>query len=264
MTLNELKKPYEKNYDKKLDEYNCYEIAEMYLASSSNIEKDKYISYLICKTWNLISKIHRLNSSVLSFEECYDIFIQTLQYVINSHPWTNKDNSLYGDDKAFEKAMSVTIQSRRKNYLKAKFTQKRVLNINNISLEGLEEDFQEGYFSSYNEDFSELCIPEVENQIAIYFKQKKYIAAFILDAIMFYNIYDCDSNFDIRKLRKYLRHIDNNFCKYFAKKYSLNEKEVIHSLSYFKDKNQSELDTKIALAFINLKQNESIKSILNR
>ena len=81
---------------------------------------------------------------------------------------------------------------------------------------------------------------------------------------MFYNIYDSDSNFDIRKLRKYLRHIDNNFCKYFAKKYSLNEKEVIHSLSYFKDKNQSELDTKIALAFINLKQNESIKSILNR
>ena len=265
MTLNELKEPYESNRDKKLDKYSCTEVADKYLSSSSVMEKNSCISYLICESWNLLNKIYyQNNNNILSIEECYDIYIQTLHYVLSTHPWTKEESSLHEDDKAFEKAMAITIQSRRKNFLAAKFRQKRVANTGSISLDGLEEDFQDGFFSPHEDDYSEMEMPLVNQRIKKLFEEKKYLASFILEAILYNNVFTDEHELDMRKLRKYLRNIDHEFCRYFTDKYKLNLEEVEHSLIYFKDNPQDKLDAKIQYAFIILKNDDIIKQILNR
>ena len=261
MTSNELKKPYERLYNSKLDKYTCTEVAELYLSSSSIMEKNEYISYLVCNSWNLLQKIYYTNNNnILTVEECYDIFIQTLHYVIKSHAWTRPDSSLHNDKKAFEKAMAITIQSRRKNYLKAKFTQKRIVNNGNLSLDSLEEDFQDGYFSNYEDDYSGTSIEKINREIS----RKNYLAAFLLEAILYNNIFTDDHELDMRKLRKHIRHIDDGFCEFFAAKHGLNINEVKHSLDYFKNSSQDKLDKKIQNAFIILRRDDIIKQILEK
>lgn len=267
MTLNELKEPFERNIKSSkyaLDKYNCNDVVELYLSSSTIYDKNIYISFLILKAWNLLQKIYYTNNSInLTCEECYDIFIQTLNYVISKHVWDNVESSLYKDPEAFMKAMAITIQCRKKNYVNAKFKFKRVANNNYLSLDSLQEDFSEGFFTPYEERYEDIFDSLIEERIKNYFNKKKYLASFILEGILYNNIFDSNNRLDDRKLRKYLRHIDNNFCKYFASKYELNEKEVLHSLNYFKNDTQDKLDKKIQYSFITLKHDDIIKQILN-
>lgn len=262
MTLSELKEPYSRIFDKKLDRYTCTEVADMYLSSSSDVEKNKYISYLICKSWNNLSNIYYKNNKTnLSAEECYDIFIQTLNYVISSHAWTREDSSLNGDNKAFEKAMAITIVNRKKNYVNSKFRQKRFANFKTSSLDLLEEDFTDGYFSrSYDNHNEDYIIKVVNNKITIYFKKKHYLAAFILDAIIFDNVFDEYGNFSIKKLKKYIRQIDEKFCKNFTNKYGLNYNEVKNSLKYFED--DIKLENKIKYSLNILQCDEDIENLI--
>lgn len=267
MTLSELKEPFEQNIKLskyELDKYSCNDIVSLYLSSSIMQDKNVYISYLIVKSWNLLQKIYYVNNNAnLSCEECYDIFIQTLNYVISKHVWDNEDSSLFEDPNAFLKAMAITIQCRKKNFINAKFKYKRVANNNYLSLDSLQEDFQEGFFTPYEETYDELVDSIIEKRIKYYFEKKKYISAFILEGILFYNLFDDNNDLDIKKLRKYLRHLDNNFCTYFSTKYLLNEKEVLHSLNYFKYDTQDKLDKKIQQSFITLKNDDIISKILN-
>lgn len=265
MTLNEIKEPFERIDKKTLDEYGCNKVVELYLSSFSDIEKNRYISYLICKSWNLVNNIYYKNNKMkLTSEECYDIFIQALQYVISNHVWTNEESTLYQDEDAFMKAMAITIESRKKNYIHSKFRQKRVANMMSYSLDSLEEDFQEGYFSQAEPENYDIITEQVEKRIKFYFGRKHYLAAFILEAIIFNNVFTSENELDDRKLRKILRNIDENFCKKFAEKYSLNVNEVKHSLVYFSQDNQEKLDAKIRYAFLLLKQDDIIKQILDR
>lgn len=267
MTLSELKKPFETSIETckyELDKYNCNEVVNLYLSSSTVYDKNIYISYLILKSWNLLQNIYYKNNiTSLSSEECYDIFIQTLNYVVSKHVWDNKESSLYNDPEAFMKAMAITIQCRKKNFVNAKFKYKRVANNNYLSLDSLQEDFSEGFFTPYEDKYEDLFDSMVEERIKYYFTKKKYLASFILEGILYNNIFNSDNELDIRKLRKYLRHIDVNFCRYFSNKYRLNSKEVEHSLSYFKNDTQDKLDKKIQYSFITLKHDDIIKQILN-
>ena len=217
MTLNDLKAQYEQINTDELDKYGCNEVADRYLSSSSITEKNECISYLVRRSWNLLQKIYyQNNNNILTAEDCYDIFIQTLHYVIKMHVWTNPNSTLYNDDKAFIKAMAITIQSRRKNFLKAKYRQKRIVNSTNFSLDSMEEDFQEGYFSSYEDKYFDTSTNKINRKIKELFERKDYVTSFILEAIMYNDIFNEDHEFDIRKLRKYLRNIDDNFCIFFV------------------------------------------------
>lgn len=267
MTLSELKEPFEKSIKAskyKLDKYSCNDIVSLYLSSSTTYDKNIYISYLVLKSWNLLQKIYYVNNTTsLSCEECYDIFIQTLSYVVSKHVWDNEESSLYQDPEAFMKAMAITIQCRKKNFVNAKFKYKRVANNNHLSLDGLQEGYSEGFFTPYEERYEELFESLVGERIKYYFDKKRYLASFLLEGILYNNIFDSDNRLDERKLRKYLRHIDNNFCSYFAHKYGLNEQEVLHSLKYFIDDTQDKLDKKIKYSFMTLKHDDIIKQILD-
>lgn len=267
MTLSELKEPFENNYKinkTKLDKYSCNEIAELYLSSSSLEDKNAYTSFLLCNAWNLLQRIYYVgNNAKLSCEECYDIFIQTFQYVIENHVWDNPNSTLYKDENAFMKAMAVTIQCRKKNYIESKFKQKRIINNNIISLDSLYDDYVDGYFTQTEEPEYNISDYILEEKIHYYFINKCYLTAFILDGILYNNVYDEHNNLDLRKLRKYLRNINDDFCKYFSYKYNLVFDEVKNSLVTFDSDNQALFDKKINTSFITLRNDDTIKQILD-
>lgn len=265
LTLNELKSPYEtlvKVNKIDLKSIEPQDIVDKYYEDEEH--RDLYISILVCKSWNSLQSLYyKHNEFKLSAEECYDIFIQTLYYVVKSRAWKKEDSTLFEDENAFLKAMNVTIGCRKKNYVHAQHRQKRVANYNSLSLDGVSEECSEGYFTPYEDN---VCLEEnnINNTITFYFKKKDYITAFILESIINFNVFTIDNDLDIRKLRKYLRHLDLDFCHLFSKKYKLNEKEVIHSLTYFKELPQNKLDENIEKSFTKLRKNDIIKKVVKQ
>lgn len=264
MTLGELKEPYEEllkacKFD--IDKYSSIEIANKYLECKES-EKDLYISALICKSWTVLQYLfYKNNTNLLSAEECYDIFIQTLYYVLKMQVWNDENNSLYQDKDGFVKAMSIAAQCRKKNYLHAQHRQKRLVNYNALSLEGIGEDCSDGYFTKYEEKYN-LEEDKLSTVIRNYFKKKDYVTAFVLEGILNFNLYTIETDFDIRKLRKYLRHINDSFCKLFSFKYNVSLEEVLHSRIYFEGLTQEKLDESIDKSISKLKNNKTIRQMV--
>lgn len=264
MTFKELKQPF-LNIVGSIDinKYNANDVVMLYNQSDNSHDKNLYISILILKSWKILQSIYYKNNNAnLSEEDCYEIFLETLDYVCTQSVWLNKDSTLYNDKDAFLKAMNTTIQCRKKNFINAKFRQKRFANYDTISLDVITDEYSDGYFTPYLPEYN-FEEDEISNQIIRYFKSKDYITAFLLDSVINFNIFDDDNGMlDVRKLRKHLRHLDDNFCAYFSIKYGLKENEVLYSRKYFSNIPQSKLDKKLYNAFTNLKNNVIIKQIV--
>lgn len=265
MTLDELKKPYEKNFNHNLKNKLDTELVDMYLSTNySNVEKDQCIANLICNSWYLLQRMYYKNQANLSMEDCYDIFIQTFHYVVGHHVWDKETSSLYQDKEAFIKAMAITLECRRKNFLKAKFRDKRILNAGSLSLDELEEVFSDGYFSAVDfEEPTDAIDKSIEERISYYLQHKCYLPALILEAVLYNNVYDSEGNFDYRRLKKYLRNLTPEFKSYIIEKYGGNLDEL-NEVSNYNDMTVQRLDNLIRYSFMTLRHDKVIQKILNK
>lgn len=261
MTLKELKVPFQNivdNADAAILSYGCNDIADMYNNTSDAQERNLYVSILICRAWNILQNMFYKDNAGLSEEECYDIFLETISLVLEKSVWHDENSSIYQDEDAFLKAMNTAARCARINYVIAQHRQKRMANCNALSLDGLNENCSDGYFTPYDEDplnSDSYIVEEIQN----YFKRKDYLTSFVLDAIINLNVYSNDNDLDMRKLRKHLRSMGNNFMKKFASRYNLNFDEVKYSKSYFSHLSQANMDKQIYSSLYKLRNNKAIR-----
>lgn len=269
MTLSELKEPFRliyDNCDKDLKNKSSEELIDIINNKSYNHPEDENDIYglLIFRSWRaLINILYKQKNTSLSVEECYCIYLDALEYVIETTPWKNEDNSLYGDNSAFIKAMMQCTHSRKVNYVIAQHRQKRILNCNALSIDALNDDFKEGYFSRYHDSYSDTGKGSLHELIRELFNDGDYLYSFILDAVLNLDIFDTTHNLDYRKLRKYLRDINEAECANFSTSYNININEVNESLKSFQDLPTNKLTNEINRCMMMLKHNHTIKEVLN-
>lgn len=260
MQLKELKAPYEALLPKGESRYNLNDIADQYLQETDSHKRDVLFSILVCGSWVALESIYfQKGNSDLSVEECYDIYIDALYYVLGKQIWHNEDSKLYQDPDAFVKAVRVSSKHLRLNYVESQFKQKRKANNYALSVESLEEDFQEGLFTEKTFIDKQLLIEEgLTDVIYKLFKKKRYLDAYILNAILFEDVFstvDYTTTFSYKKTRKSVRHLD---CKLFASRYNVSIQEVENSLKYFNNYSNVELDRKIKKCLLSWKNDPII------
>lgn len=264
MTLKEIKRPFEQIIESNglnLKEININNIITKY--KESGCSDSICLSILFHEAWPALDSIYynQRGGLILSAEECYDIFVDTFQYIIKSSPWENKDHKLYGEEKAFLRAMRTCIKHRKLNYLDAQFKQKRVANTGAISMDYLNEEFQEGYFfDTVDEDFDGITV-DSKALVAEWFNKKKYLHAFIFDLILHDNVFN-DNQFSIKKLRLALRHIEDKYIIYFSSMYNLNKEEVKYSLKYFINLSNENLNTHIEKCLQDFREDDIVFHML--
>lgn len=263
MTLNELKAPFEsmlKTID--FDTSDLNSLATNYNTYQDEDKKNKVAAVLICASWPSLCSIYFNQAKTnLSVEECFDIFLDAFSYVVDRHVWDNKDSSLYKDKNGFVKAMSTCIKSRKLNYIIAQYRQKRIANYTALSIDLLNEIFQEGYFNYYDNSYIS-NENEIKNIVVYFFNSKKYLWAFIVDAILNFDVFSNDYILDLRKVHKHIRHIDTAFCDNFAITYNLDNSEVNYCLKYFQNLPNYKLDSSLKRCLQELKSNDIILNIL--
>ena len=229
--LNEYKQLYKDNADSVLPNWKSIDrndLCRQYVQNKdilSDVEKNAYISAIIYKFWNLISFTYNKQEGsliVLSYEDCYELLMESILYVLEKAVWNNKDSSLYNDKKAPEKAISIRMKSISGNekYLSL-FTDKKKINNLSYSLDALQDNSSDGYYLKYDiNNIDSIYVKDIINKF-IYksISNYEYFRAFIFDII--YNDSSCisDNTFDIKKLHRICKKLDNDYLIYFFNQY---------------------------------------------
>lgn len=225
-------------------------------------DRNYWISQIILYSWPVLENLYYRNNTLnLTPWECYDIFIDSIHYVLDKQIWNNKSSSLYQDKNAFMKALYVKTSSTKKNCMNGKFKQKRFANQYTISTEYIAEEYGDG-FLTHTEDHPDLYRDTLEQLCKDFFEQKQYATFFIMDAILNYNVFNDDLSIDYRKVRRYLRDTRNYYCDVLAARYDIDLKKLQDVSVEYSALSLNELTSKIDNALQELRKNKFIKQIL--
>lgn len=199
--------------------------------------RDYYYAAIVCRYWGYSGRVYLQCNKHVPFEQCYDIVIDSINYVLKKRVWENSDSSLYQDNKAPDKAFHIALKRERGIVLANLNAEKRRTNFNTLSIDEMQENYKDStdglLFGSEADNAVGLKI-----FISSYINEGDIIDAIILDLICFSSIED---NFEM-KISKEMLLLNENYSNYFSKTYSCT-KEVIddnikkiknHSMKYLR------------------------------
>lgn len=226
---------------------------------------DNYLAALICRYWPLIPKFYSISTNLADPDDCYNWLIDSIMYALKHRQWENPESTVYGDPKGPDKVINRCMKSSRLIFYQFKNRKKRRKEYQFISIEGLKEQMNTDSID-IEDDSSRLDdlnfdIPFIIEQT---FKRKEYFLAFILDCICIEDVFDLVGDrlvFNIKRLAKYFRQIDNTYVKYFAEKYNIEYELVYQAAILAKNVPDSKLTGKIEETLLRLKHSELIKML---
>ena len=107
-----------KNYRQLADEvnwkkYNQNDLFFEYIKHENDSLKDKFYAGIVCRYWGLSGRIYQQCNRHVPFEQCYDILIDAINYVLEKRVWENPESSLYEDPTGPDKAFHIALRRQR-------------------------------------------------------------------------------------------------------------------------------------------------------
>lgn len=225
-----------------------------------------YLSAVICRYWSLIPKYYNQSKNLAEPVDCYDWLIHAILYAFKHRQWENPDSPIYNDPKGPDKVINRCMKSSRLIYYQFYNRKKRKKEFNITSIDELQDNLNSDDINIEDEsaeiDISELDLNFYINQI---FREKEYFLSFILDIICTDDVFEKHNNltkFNLKRLVKYFKSIDENHLKIFADKYDLDYNEVLQAGILAKNVPDARLKYKIEEMLLKLKHSRLVKDIL--
>lgn len=151
-----------KNYRRLADEinwkkYNQNELFFEYIKHEHDPLKDKFYAGIVCRFWGYSGRIYNQCNKHVPFEQCYDILIDAINYVLEKRVWENPESSLYNDPTGPDKAFHIALRRQRGIILSGYTAQKRQSNFNTLSIDEMYENYSdatEGLFNIVDESIA--------------------------------------------------------------------------------------------------------------
>lgn len=230
--------------------------------------ENAYFSAIIYKYWNLISKYCFMSSNVATAQDCYDWLIDSLIGCLKEASWEKPNASIYNDPNGPDKVINRCMKCARLTYYQFINRKKRKDNFGLLSIEEMAESF--GATISEPEDTTtpdKLTDWAIVDFIRDAFGKKDYFTAILIDCIINEEVFDVttsfelgtQSEFNVRKLARFISEIDDNYIIEFAHRYKLDVEDVKKGVSYFKDLKTSTLRAKAETVLERLRHDSFIK-----
>ena len=255
--LEEIRRNYIKQAKAIIPDYQSLDVnklCNLYVENENNTyKKSGYFAAILLKKWGYIGR-HYLESksSGFSIEDCYDMIVDAICYVLKAKSWLNPDKAIYKDPQGPDKCLNMAIWSSRRLYYYLSNRDKRKGNFGNWSLDVLETnvtDHSSILDSDNTLESKELSIQEMTDLnllIEHLFDTNRVIEGLIVDNICYD---DCFSNvkkdgkleneFKLYKLINNLREYNSETVKQVCLKYNVAEYKVIDVLPILtSDKNR--------------------------
>lgn len=201
---------------------NQNELFYGYIKNEGNLPiRDSYYSAIVCRYWGYTGKIYLQCNKHVPFEQCYDILIDTINYVLEKRVWENPKNSLYNDYTAPDKAFHVVLKRQRSLLLTKLNAEKRKTNFNTLSIDEIHEkyaDAAEGLFNLIEED-------NLEWQLMDFIKTHDTLEIIILDKICF------DTWKDLKEIVTSIKNLNKDDVNYYNSRYGIPTQEFNNLLT---------------------------------
>lgn len=244
------------------------DLCRLYIANEHDSEcQNKYFSALMCRYWNLIPKFYNISHNLADPIDCYNWLIDAILYTLKHRRWEDEDASIANDPQGPDKMINRCMKSCRLIHYQFYNRKKRRKEYNIVSLEDLKEslnsDSPDIEDPSANIDISEIdmsfCIREI-------FMKKEYFLAFILDLICMDDVFESEDDkvkFNLKRVSKLFRNIDERHLRIFADRYNLPYEQVYQAAILAKNVPAPKLTSKIQETLLRLKHSDLIKSIMD-
>lgn len=154
--LEEVLKSYKEEAD--LINWRSYDQNELFFKyienESDEIISSRFYAGIVCRYWGYTGRLYLKCNKHITFEQCYDILIDTINYVLEKRVWQNPESSLYNDPAAPDKAFHIVLKRQLGIVLASLSAEKRKANFNALSIDALHEDYSdagEGLFGLVDE-----------------------------------------------------------------------------------------------------------------
>lgn len=240
------------NKNELVNKYIEYENTNKSLAS-------QYMSAIICKYWPKIQRFYKKTAFSATYEDIYDLLINSILRAIEARRWLQEDSSIYNDPAGPDKAINRTMICERLNFLAFKNRSKRVVNLNPASIDEIETEVGDSYI--YKNLAEEYNIDNVDdeletiNNLQFLYKKKLYLAMFVYYSIVFNLGSFKDGKFSTKFCAIALSRIDDFDLEDLA--YLINEDKDIVKKYYnlaVTSKNRAELKLNIEYSMLKLKE----------
>ena len=192
--LEDVKKSYEKRANSVVPnwrELDVNTLCNLYIENENDeIKKNGYFSAVVLKKWGYIGK-HYINSkaSGFSIEQCYDMVLDAVMYILKMRKWLDPNNKLYGDKNAPDKCLNRCIFSARQRDYYLSNRDKRKYNYGGVSLESITDNVGDHtevlcdeMLDQDNQDYMFINVT-LKNLINRMVSKNKILEALILDNI---------------------------------------------------------------------------------
>ena len=218
--------------------------------SDPNLAQD-YLSAIICRFYPRVYKnFYGQTKQYVSEGDCYDWLTTAIIYTLNAKAWENPNSTLYQDKNAPEKAIYVKMHGAKLNHWTASMRDKRRLDTESASLDELSEDASEYFYIPYYDSHSFLN-DYIKDSIKLYFKNKDYFPAFMIDLILNSDVFDTNKDtgeldFNDKRLKHFFLNLTDSYCKIFSEEYDLSLNSILRASSYIRSMKSEDVDKKIA------------------
>ena len=185
---------------------------------------ERFYSAIICRYWGYTGRLYLKCNKNVSFEECYDVLIDTINYLLEKQVWNNSESSLYNDLKAPEKAFHFVIKRQLGILLAKKNADKRRAEFKALSIDDIREKYNDASEGLFN------LVPNSElspNMYDYIYTQKDVFTKLVLDFICF------SSSNSLNTIARFLKDLtEDDYYDYDI--YDLDMSEYIMAIEYIR------------------------------
>ena len=225
-------------------DYNSNDLFFEYIKHENDSLKDKFYAALMCRYWGYTGRIYLQCNRHVSFEQCYDILVDTLNYVLKKRAWENPGSSIYQDKTGPDKAFHIVIKRQKAILLASLTANKRKTNFNTLSIDEIHEDYQDsadGLFSLVED--SEM-IPKINDFIKT---NRTPFEIVVLDKICFSEWRTLNS------IAKQMRELDGVDYEYYRDNYDILQSRFNELINQIKEMSNRKLLSEIKKLLYSLK-----------
>lgn len=212
--------------------YNCNDLFYKYIENENNILGEYYYSAIVCRYWGYAGRVYIQCNKHIPFDQCYDIVINAINYVIKKRVWENPESSLYGDYTAPDKAFHIALKRERGIVLARLNTEKRKTNFNTLSIDEMQENYKDStdgilFDLEYDSESG------IRSFIETYTYSDDLLDSFILDLICFSPL---NNYIDIEtRVAHDLKLLNKKYELYFSENYGVSLLKVRNNINKIKN-----------------------------
>ena len=203
-------------------QYNINDLFREYIKHENEPIGEQFFAGIICRTWGYAGRVYLQCKKHVPYDQCYDILLDAINYVLKKRVWENPNSSLYNDPAAPDKAFHIALKRFKSLALSRLNSNKRRADFNTMSVDEIHDEYNdaaEGLF-----DICDDTNQFEDTEIVDFIKSKSPTEIILLDAVCYHDWAT------LKSIPTFTKRLNSSNIEYYVNKYGLDKSTAAKSI----------------------------------